>query len=65
MNIDSFKKTELELILLYLFKLKRHDIEAVMPDVVVDETVDALLKLDELLQADANDAYDNLRDDLA
>ncbi len=65
MNIDSFTKTELELILLYLFKLKRRDVEAVMPDVVVDETVDALLKLDELLQADVNDAYDNVRDDLA
>ena len=63
MNVDEFTKTELELILLFLFKLTRHDVEAVVPDVVVDETVDALIKLDKLFQADVNDAYINVRDE--
>lgn len=63
MNVDEFTKTELELILLFLFKLTRHDVEAVVPDVLVDETVDALIKLDELFQADVNDAYINVRDE--
>ena len=56
-------KPKLELILLFLFKLTRHDVEAVVPDVLVDETVDALIKLDELFQADVNDAYINVRDE--
>jgi hypothetical protein len=42
-EMNEFTKTELELIFLFLFKLTRHDVEAVVPDVVVDETVDALI----------------------